>query len=341
MTKALRGINLGGWLIAEQWMTPHLFNDVINNGERALVQELGYQEAEMRLKKHRKSFITEADIAQIAKAGYDFVRLPVGYWLFEHTNRYVEGEVYVRHTFDWAEKHGLWVVLDFHGLQGSQNGYDHSGEQGKIRLYCRKNRRASLRTLEYLCKTYGQSEALIGLEVINESQIRLGWYDWWRVLRYYDHAVKLAERYLRPDTKIIVSDAFKPLKMARALSRRGYSSRVVLDIHLYQIFGEKYQPMTLAQHLEEADTKWSEVLTEASALMPVMIGEWSAALPAAAYTGIEQHKEVACAEYFLAQQNLFDETTWAHSYWSYKAPSSGVWDSRKISELVKKHKTAR
>lgn len=340
MTKALRGINLGGWLIAEQWMTPQLFGDVKNNWEKALVQELGQEQAEMRLKKHRETFITEADIVWIAKEGYDFVRLPVGYWLFEHTNGYVKGEEYVQNTFGWAEKHGLSVILDFHGLQGSQNGYDHSGEQGRIRLYRRKNKLAALRTLEYLCKTYGQSEALIGLEVINETQVRFGWYDWWRVLRYYNQAVKLAERYLRPETKIIVSDAFKPLKMARALSRRGYSSRVVMDIHLYQMFSKKYQSMTLEHHLNEVETTWRETLTKASELMPIMIGEWSAALPAASYAGIEDRKEAACAEYFMAQQNLFDQIAWAHSYWSYKAPSSGVWDSRKVSELVKKHKNA-
>ena len=337
MTKALRGINLGGWLVAERWMTPKLFEDVRKDGEIALVRELGREAAKTRLNAHRQSFITEADFQWIKNQGFDFVRLPVGFWLFDPTGDYLEGEEYVQHAFEWAGKHGLLILLDFHGLQGSQNGYDHSGEPGKIRLYRRKQRRAALKTLEYLCRTYGQSEALIALEVINEPQIRLGWYDWWRVLRYYDRAVRLAERYLRPETKIIVSDAFKPRKMARALARRGYSSRVVMDMHLYRMFGEKHLAMSHQEHMTEVRYEWTRELEEISQIFPVMVGEWSAALPAAAYATTGDLREVECVQYFLSQQELFDELAWAHSYWSYKVLGGGVWDYKKISQLLKKH----
>lgn len=318
-------------------MTPRLFGDVRQDGEIALVRELGYEAAKVRLDAHHQSFITEADFKWIKNQGFDFIRLPVGYWLFEPTEDYLHGEGYVRKAFDWAEKYGLLILLDFHGLQGSQNGYDHSGAPGKIRLYRRKHRRAALKTLEYLCKTYGQSEALVGLEVINETQIRLGWYDWWRVLRFYDRAVRLTERYLRPETKIIVSDAFKPRKMARALARRGYSSRVVMDIHLYRMFGEKHLVMSHEEHMAEVRHEWTKELEEVSKILPIMVGEWSAALPAAAYATTGDKREVECVQYFLSQQKLFDDMTWAHSYWSYRVLGGGVWDYKKVSQLLNKH----
>lgn len=338
MTKALRGINLGGWLVAERWMTPELFADIEGDGEVALVNELGYEKARARLKKHRDTFITEKDFAVIKEQGFDFVRLPVGYWLFEETDDFIDGEDYIRSAFAWASHNDLGVVLDFHGLQGSQNGYDHSGQPGKIRLYRRHNRKRALRTLEYLCRTYGKEEALIGFEIINEPQIRLWLYDWWRVLRFYGHAVRLAEGLLRPETKIIVSDAFHPLGTARALARRGYSHRVVMDMHLYRMFGEKHQDMRHPEHVAGVEREWHETLSQVTKFVPVMIGEWSAALPAAAYREIDKDKEVACVKYFHSQQKLFDEMSWAHSYWSYKAPTQGVWDFRKISELVDKYK---
>src|SRR6478736_6585410 len=117
MKQARRGINLGGWLVAERWMTPQLFAGVIEDGEIALVRELGYDEARRRLEMHRSSFITEKDFQWIAEHGFEFVRLPVGYWLFEETDDFIDGETYLRRAFEWATRYKLGVVLDFHGLQ--------------------------------------------------------------------------------------------------------------------------------------------------------------------------------------------------------------------------------
>lgn len=335
MTKALRGINLGGWLVAERWMTPDLFEGVERDGEVALVRELGYTEARRRLSAHRDTFIAEKDFAWIKKNGFDFVRLPVGYWLFEKTNDFIDGEIYLKEAFKWAQVHDLRIVLDFHGLQGSQNGLEHSGQVGKVRLYRHGNQKLALKTLEYMCKTYGAEPMLLAMEIINEPKTR--WF-LWRLLRYYDRSIRIALRHLRPDVLVIVSDAFRPLRLARALSRRGYGSRVVMDLHLYQMFDDKYQSMSHGEHLKEVADEWGKDLQTIQQLVPVMIGEWSAALPVAAYAGLTQgQKEAACVRYYQAQEALFDETAWAHSYWSYKTPAWGVWDYKKISQLARKH----
>lgn len=324
MTKALRGINLGGWLVAERWMTPELFTGVVGEGEIALVRELGYEVAHDRLLRHRETFITEDDFRWIANQGFEFVRLPVGYWLFNETNDFIDGEMYLRRAFEWARLHGLRVVLDFHGLQGSQNGYDHSGQVGKVRLYRRANKRQALATFEYMCRTYGSHEALLAVELINEPKVR--WF-LWRLLRYYDRAVAIAVRYLAPTVQIVVSDAFKPRRMARALSRRGYGSRVVLDVHLYQVFTKADQSLTVDEHIGIVHREWKKLLKDLSNYLPVMVGEWSAALPSLA------DGEGRNTEYFRAQQNLFEARSWAQCYWSYKAPGCGAWDYRSRSEF--------
>lgn len=317
MTKALRGINLGGWLVVERWMTPRLFEGVTSDGEIALVKELGREVARARLAAHRDSFITEKDFKRIADLSFDFVRLPVGYWLFEETDDFIDGEHYLDQAFIWAGRHGLGVVLDFHGLQGSQNGQDHSGQVGKTRLYRHGNRDRAVRTLAYMCRTYGRNEQLLAVELINEPKAR-----WFLggLLRYYDRAVAVAEELLRPGVKIIISDAFKPRRMARALSRRGYGSRVVLDIHLYQVFSARDQALSFDEHIEMVAKEWAPLLREVAGSVLVIVGEWSAALPTNA------NGEERSPEYFHAQQELFDELSWAHSYWSYKAPGSGAWD---------------
>lgn len=332
MTKALRGINLGGWLVAERWMTPELFQDITDQGERAIGREVGFDTASRRLEAHRRTFITEEDFRAIADLGFEVVRLPVGYWLFEDDEGFVSGESYVDKAFRWAMKHKLGVILDFHGLQGSQNGYDHSGQAGKVQFYKRANRRRALQTMKHLSQRYGHEPALVAIEIINEPKVR--WF-LWRLLRYYDDAFRVAQRFVAPNVKIIVSDAFKPLRMAKALARRNYGEQLVLDVHLYQAFSGHDQTQTFEQHIQKVTNDWQALLTELREYVPeILVGEWSAGLPSNAYDGLVGGEAENVAEYYTAQERLFDELSWGHCYWSYRTPGGGVWDYRTMARYL-------
>lgn len=90
----LAGTNLGGWISQ-------------------------YRKAE---KKHFESFITEADIAQIASWGMDHVRLPIDYMILEDDGKPFEyreeGFDYVDRCIRWCEKYGLNIILDMHRAPG-------------------------------------------------------------------------------------------------------------------------------------------------------------------------------------------------------------------------------
>ncbi|HEX8389909.1 MAG TPA: cellulase family glycosylhydrolase [Candidatus Saccharimonadales bacterium] len=326
-----KGINLGGWLIAERWMTPDLFEGVKGDGEAALVIELGRDEAERRLRAHRDTFITERDIKWLADHRINLVRIPFGYWLFERTQNFFDGESHLVDVLKWCQKHNVKVVLDLHGLQGSQNGYDHSGRAGRIGFYWPWNRRAALRTLAYVCKTYGLHPQVVGIEVINEPKVNMLTQP--LLLRYYARAIALVSRSTPQNVTVIVHDAFRPVAMARALQKRGLiTERVVLDAHLYQVFRIRDNVMTLRQHITEVDA-WNELLEQLNGTVSVMIGEWSAALRHTTYA-IEGKDEAAGApRYFKAQQRVFAEQSWAHCYWSYKAPGAGTWDYRSRADF--------
>ncbi len=330
MRKALRGINLGGWLLVERWM-PGVFDGVEGPAEIDIVRELGYEVAKQRLTQHRETFITEKDFRWIKNRGFDFVRLPVGYWLFKQTDDFIDGEVYLRRAFTWAQRYDLKIILDFHGLQGSQNGKDHSGQVGSTKLYIGDNQQEALETLEYMARTYGHEKALLGLEVINEPHVK------WclrRLLTYYDSAYEAIQGHLAPEVKIIVSDAFSPLRVAKKLSRRPYASRLVLDIHLYQVFSRRDQRMSFDRHVKKADEEWWDLIDRIQRYIPVLVGEWSAALPEKTYAdaGISEQNEVG--QYYMAQYRTFDDVSWGHAYWTYKAPHCGVWDWRASQELL-------
>lgn len=71
----VRGVNIGGWLVLEPWITPSLFD---NTGDDRIKDEWTFGQfyrskgGESVLKKHWDTWITEDDFAQIKAAGYVF-----------------------------------------------------------------------------------------------------------------------------------------------------------------------------------------------------------------------------------------------------------------------------
>ena len=135
----IRGVNLGGWLALEPFITPSLFNydskmNIID--EYTLTQHLGPSAAAKTLERHYSSFINKQAFIDIQNAGFDHVRIPFSYWAVET----FDGDPYVPKIswryllrgIEYARSCGLRVNLDVHGLPGSQNGWNHSGRQGVI-----------------------------------------------------------------------------------------------------------------------------------------------------------------------------------------------------------------
>ena len=87
-----RGVNLGGWLS----------------------QFDAYDHT------HFDSFITEADIREIAQAGFDHVRVPIDYVLLEEEDGTPkeDGMRYLEMCRQWCSRHGLHMLIDLHECYG-------------------------------------------------------------------------------------------------------------------------------------------------------------------------------------------------------------------------------
>jgi len=138
----VRGVNLGGWLVLEPFISPALYQRYNSSNpvdEWTLSQAMAADTANGglgQLEQHYQTFITEQDFAEIAGAGLNFVRIPLGYWAIE-----TQGDepflpkvswTYFLKAIQWARKYGLRINLDFHAVPGSQNGWNHSGRLGTI-----------------------------------------------------------------------------------------------------------------------------------------------------------------------------------------------------------------
>ena len=83
--KLAKGINLGGWL-----------------------SQCDYTE------ERYSTFIKEEDIAFIAHVGYDHVRVPIDYPVFQTE----QGWGHVDDAVNWTKKYGLDIILDLHRAEG-------------------------------------------------------------------------------------------------------------------------------------------------------------------------------------------------------------------------------
>lgn len=100
---ALQGVNLGGWLVLEKWMTPELFKGCDAPDEYGFCDQAG-RDRLVRLAKHHNSYITYHDFQWLAAHGVAAVRIPVGYWIFGDELPYVGTIAYLDRAFKWAEK---------------------------------------------------------------------------------------------------------------------------------------------------------------------------------------------------------------------------------------------
>lgn len=190
-TTPCRGVNLGGWLVVEHWMSmgssiwEGVPGEVANKGEYATMEFLGHEKGDSRFEEHRSTWITESDIAEIARSGMNTVRVPVGWWIVGYDNHdnsgkqewkiFAPGSLKYVDTLinDWAPKNNIAVMVDIHAVKGSQNGRDHSAAPVAGQKFWSKypeNVANAVEVARFLADRYKNSEAFLGLGLLNEPE---------------------------------------------------------------------------------------------------------------------------------------------------------------------------
>ncbi|EAU92553.1 exo-beta-1,3-glucanase [Coprinopsis cinerea okayama7 len=283
----LRGVNLGGWLVTEPWITPSLFD---NTGDPRVIDEWTFGQyldrgrAQAILRNHWDTFITEADFAEIAGAGLNHVRLPIGYWAFEvgPGEPYISGQLpYLQRAIGWAEKYGLKVIIDLHGAPGSQNGFDNSGQKMDYPTWHTKqsNVDRTNAVIKRIADMFKDSTAVVPMIApLNEPAgyrgddvlrvTRQFWYDSYGNIRYPYGSAR------QSDTVVMISDAFQPLSYWSGFMAYPGFEGVMIDTHHYQIFNDELNRMSPEQHIQMACSRGREL---AASHLWIAVGEWSPA----------------------------------------------------------------
>jgi len=164
----LRGINLGNWLEPEGYMfhfdggpqSPREIEDLTT-------ELIGPDKAAAFWRAWRDTYITEADLDRIHKAGFNSVRVPIHWKLFASDD--AEGFRLVDRLVQWARKDAIYVIIDLHCAPGGQTGTNIDDSDGYPWLYTSPESQAqTIAVWRRIAKHYADEPIILGYDLLNE-----------------------------------------------------------------------------------------------------------------------------------------------------------------------------
>jgi endoglucanase len=131
----LRGVNLGAWLMFEDWMSPMDSGSLPDSysAYTTLANRFGEPTEQSLVRTYQQNWITTADLDNIKNAGLNCVRVPF-WWanLYKLNDTSPAGwRPDAFEMLDWivnnAGSRGIYVILDFHGVVGYQTNWQSAG----------------------------------------------------------------------------------------------------------------------------------------------------------------------------------------------------------------------
>jgi endoglucanase len=164
----VRATNLGNWLVPEGYMWLFQGGPQSPSEIRALVLELlGPEGAAAFWQKYRENYVTRDDIALLHRAGFNAIRVPLHYSLFESDD--AEGFKLLDQLILWCRAEGLYVILDMHAAPGGQTGANIDDGTGYPWLYQSPQEQEHLVAIwRRLATHYRDEPAVLGYDLLNE-----------------------------------------------------------------------------------------------------------------------------------------------------------------------------
>lgn len=167
-----RGMGLGGWLLPEGYMWDlEGPADSPRRMEQLVAELIGPVSGAEFWEEYRARFITAQDIAEIAAAGFDHVRLPMNArGIFDGDELIEEGIAHVDRAISWCREAGISCVLDLHGAPGGQTGANIDDSPHRLpELFTDPAAyRQGLRLWELLAQRYAEETTVSAYDLLNE-----------------------------------------------------------------------------------------------------------------------------------------------------------------------------
>ena len=268
------GTNIGGWMVLEPWITPSLFyrflgktrSEKVGWDSYTFCEALGPEKGNQVMKEHWDTWYTEDHIKNLSDRGVKMVRLPIGDWTLEPYGPYIGcmdgAEEKITWMLDTCEEHGIQVWLEVHAWNGSQNGFDNSGQASQVNWLNEThfehwptrtsewlghwnittkqydemypdNVKRSIKICIDLLKKWGQHYALSAFQPVNEpwefSDLPL-------LKSFYTAVRRMVQVLAKPGTKFVFHDHAinMPMNATDWNDLFNDTEDIVLDHHYYQ-----------------------------------------------------------------------------------------------------------
>lgn len=322
----VRAVNLGGWLVLEYWMRPTLFEGIEGFDETQF--SLQAKDLKKQLDDHRESFIVEEDFKWIKDHGLNVIRVPYPYWLFGDIEPYYGCVDKLDQIMDWAHKYDLKVLLDLHTAPGCQNGFDNGGQLGVLTWHTKpENLALTIEILDKVALRYKDHPALWAMQVLNEPH----WtHEISFIEAFYEDAYQHLRAILKPETEIVFHDAFRHTVWKSFLENK---KNVILDLHLYQGFDEKFNKAGLDKNVVFPLEHYPVLLSEISSYVRCIVGEWSLGLNPENFEDLDEFNKTCGLRAFGVTQLLAFEKCYGWVFWNYKIEElNSGWNFKSLVE---------
>jgi glucan 1,3-beta-glucosidase len=310
----IRGVNIGGWLVLEPWITPSLFypflgknNNKIGMDMYTFCEILGPIKANNILLNHWSTWVTEKHIQILSENKINLLRIPIGDWMYvpygpfsvvQNDVKCTDGSLEaLDYLFSLAQKHNIRVLLDLHGVKGSQNGFDNSGqaidvqivnntfqhweirkanwigdfdiERKSYPIFNQESIRHSKTVLLRIIKKYYNYPMLFGLCVLNEP---------WEftpetfLKEFYQDIFNMFTEYMSQEKVFVIHDSFRSNIWENfKLNENSKNITILIDTHQYTAWNSPYSSY---EDLIKSASGWQSPRLK----YKYVIGEWSLAI---------------------------------------------------------------
>ena len=337
----IKGINFGNLFIAEGWMTVNSLGAKYNDddtffkvNEQGIVEEyeeifqdemdavlaerivngdFTAEQLEELNDAYFYAYCTEADFQLIKATGLNTIRLPMYYRNFMEgpdDNLTMRADAFEKldYFLELAQKYGLKVIIDMHGVVGGQSGYEHCGTRDMdfwenetyIQSMCQLWQNIAL---HYVNDREDLASTILAYDLVNEptkkTELGSGMLQWQVMDRLYEAIREVDQHHV-----ISIEGVWYPISLP---SPETYGwENVLYQYHFYNWNHDKgisnelfYSLMYALYALSDYD-------------VPKFVGEFN-------FFGDE-----ASWSKYLAQ---YDNLGWGWTVWSYKIATPGWWDS--------------
>ncbi len=307
----LHGLNLGAWLVWEDWLNPYEEATDHYDVLEKLTNRFGVERAYELMDIYYDNFITEYDLDEIAAMGFNCVRVPFWYRNFYYddagTKILDENGNWDFHRLDWvveeAGKRGLYVILDMHGAPGFQSDAPHAGKGNSCGLFTKDSQGEFYRALTKelwtaIAERFRGNPAVAMYDLLNEPMCDVDAGEVKRRINNEGIYTELYDTVRAADPDHIIT--LECIWTAAALPHKWVKGwkNVVYQVHFYQNSNFVFNLFVYLTRMYYFD-------------VPLFMGEYY------------PHKQTTWKNCFTTMK----KTNFSWTLWTYKATGHGMWSS--------------